>query len=74
MVAAIGGLADLNAASLKRMGLLDVFVAVVEREWSRVFPLPLDGEDLPFLGPAAHPISGLADFTTCSLTSAPCNN
>ncbi len=56
--------------------LLDVFAAVVEREWSRVFDAsnPLPGEELPFALPAidAHIPDLLLPFPSCTDEEASC--
>ncbi len=74
LAATVGGIADINAAILEEMGLLDRLVTKIEFEWSRVFPLPLSGEELEYLRPGETRVPDiLPDFTTCSPTSPPCS-
>ena len=70
VLAICGGVVDVVEQALAAMGKLAPFVAVVDREWGRVFgnsSTPLPGEHLPFLGPdaGAYVPRGAPDFTTC---------
>jgi hypothetical protein len=60
----MGGLSTLVSGELKRLGLLQRFEFVVNREHQRVFS-KLNGIDLPFLLPNAS-IPRTGDFSDCS--------
>lgn len=73
LAATVGGIADLNAIFLQERGLLKPLIEKIEFEWSRVFSLPLSGENLDFLRPGSAVVPDiLPDFTTCSAKSPPC--
>lgn len=72
LAATTGGLAETNRRILRRMGKLETFVSIVESEWSRVFTLPLSGEELEFMLPAVAVPLLLDDFTSCTSLSPAC--
>lgn len=72
LVATTGGLADLNKGFLQQHGKLEAFVSIVETEWSRVFTLPLSGEDVGFQLPDASVPAILPDFSSCNSSSPAC--
>lgn len=60
-----GGVQDLARRKLKRDGLYDEFIAVVQREHERVFT-EIKGEDVEYCLPEVGVRDGgLEDFTLC---------
>lgn len=73
LAATSGGLSDTNRRILKSMGKHEQFVAIIEREWERVFPhSSVSGENLDFVYPEFSVPQLLDDFTSCTATSPAC--
>ncbi len=62
----MGGIADIIEERLKIDGTYQRFYDVVNREWSRVFKDPLNGENLPFVPPTTAVPQKMEDFTACN--------
>lgn len=63
----LGGVTSLVRPKLKKDGVYNEFISVVEREWGAVFgnKLPLRGEQLAYCLPNAEVPELLKDFMTC---------
>jgi hypothetical protein len=62
----VGGITDIIEERMKIDGTYKRFYDVVNREWSRVFKQPLNGENLPYLPPNTPVPQSMTDFTTCN--------
>jgi len=62
----LGGITDIMEERMKIDGTFKRFYDIVNREWSRVFKDPLQGENLPYLPPSTPVPQVLEDFTACN--------
>jgi hypothetical protein len=68
VLAMLGGMGEITEGYLHQDGLWDTFHSIVDREYSRAFPV-LHGEALPFGLPKSAGPTNLVDFTNCRCDS-----
>ncbi len=64
-LAMLGGVGWLNEQALSADGVLSDFTAVVEKEWSLVFPDALSAPSVPWVVPSTTIPAMLPAFTAC---------
>ena len=72
VLAMLGGTVDLNRARMRRDGVYEPFVTVVEAEWRRVFDGQLEGDEVEWVLPSASVPAVVDEWDSCTETSNVC--